>query len=227
MDCLSVSRSVDVRAGGRRIVPTTMDHGIPSARDRILEAARELFLTKGYNGSNLRDIAGRARVSMGGIYHHFSSKEQIYESVLGSMRFGNELPRMVALYGSPDFPDNLPDIGRAIFDLARRCQDDFKLIYIDILEFQGRHVKPLVAPLRATLGSATAALLAERHARGEVAQVHSTVVARSIVGLFLYFYLEDVMLEMSASDEAGIDDDEIAEQMADLLLHGLLRSGGT
>lgn len=200
-----------------------MDDGIPTARDRILEAARELFLTRGYNGSNLRDIAGRARVSMGGIYHHFDSKEQIYEAVLASMRFGSELPRMVALYGSSDFPTNMPAIGRAIFDLARRCQDDFKLIYIDILEFQGQHVKPLVAPLRATLGAATDALLAERAAKGEVAQVHPRVLARSIVGLFLYFYLEDAMLEMSAADEAGLDEDEIADQMADLLLHGLLR----
>ena len=130
---------------------------------------------------------------------------------------------MMALYQSPEFPTNLPVIGRAIFDMARRCQDDFKLIYIDILEFQGHHVKPLVAPLRATLGVATEALLAERLARGEVASVHPTVLARSIVGLFLYFYLEDAMLEMSAAQETGLDEEAIADQMADLLLNGLLR----
>ena len=41
----------------------------PSVQARILRAAHELFLTQGYNGSNLRDIAARAEVSMGGIYH--------------------------------------------------------------------------------------------------------------------------------------------------------------
>ena len=63
-----------------------MDDGIPSARDRILEAARDLFLTKGYNGSNLRDIAGRARVSMGGIYHHFDSKESMVDEILSTFQ---------------------------------------------------------------------------------------------------------------------------------------------
>ena len=64
----------------------------PSIQERILIAARGLFLTKGYNGSNLRDIAKEAKVSMGGIYHHFDSKEDIYKALIHDQ----EAPRALA-----------------------------------------------------------------------------------------------------------------------------------
>ena len=204
-----------------------MNDVIPSARERILEAARALFLTQGFHGSNLRDIASSAQVSMGGIYHHFQSKLEIYEELLGSTRLGQELPRMAALFASKDFPDNLGAIGKAIFQLANTYRDDFKLIYLDILEFQGGHVKPLVAPLRATITEATRQLLAERMGRGEIADIHPAVISRCVVGLFLYFYLEDTMLDLSTSDETSLSEDQIADQMADLLMRGLLRDPST
>jgi hypothetical protein len=108
--------------------------------------------------------------------------------------------------------------------MARTHQDDFRLIYLDLLEFQGQHVKPLVQPIRATLSEATRRLLAERVERGEVADIHPAVISRCLVGLFLYYSLEDTMLEMDPSSETGLSEDEIADQMADLLLRGLMRS---
>ena len=200
-----------------------MNESIPSARERILESARKLFLTQGFHGSNLRDIVADAQVSMGGLYHHFDSKLEIYEELLGSTGLGQELPRMAAIYGSAEFPDNMASIGKAIFEMARTHQDDFRLIYLDLLEFQGQHVKPLVSPIRATLSQATRSLLAERVERGEVAEIHPAVIARCVVGLFLYYFLEDTMLDMDPSSETGLSESEIADQMADLLLRGLLR----
>ena len=196
----------------------------PSVQVRILRAAHELFLTQGYNGSNLRDIASRAEVSMGGIYHHFTSKEDIYETLLKRTELGTELPRLGALFSDPAFPENTVQIGRAIFDIANRFQDDFKLVYIDILEFQGRNIKPLLAPLRETLGIAASALLGTRIAKGEVADLNPALMLRVIVGLYLYLYLEDSMLELDTSEEMGMPEDEVAEQMAQILLHGMMRS---
>lgn len=196
----------------------------PSVQARILRAAHELFLTQGYNGSNLRDIAARAEVSMGGIYHHFASKEDIYETLLKGTELGMELPRLGALFSDPSFPENTAQIGRAIFDIANRFQDDFKLVYIDILEFQGRNIKPLLAPLRETLGMAASTLLGARIAKGEVAELSPALMLRVIVGLYLYLYLEDSMLELDTSEEMGMPEDQVAEQMAQILLHGMMRS---
>jgi len=52
------------------------------ARDAILREAAELFATKGYAESGLREIAERAGVRPSTIYHHFGSKEHIYEEII-------------------------------------------------------------------------------------------------------------------------------------------------
>lgn len=52
------------------------------ARDVILREAAELFATKGYAESGLREIAERAGVGPSTIYHHFGSKEHIYEEII-------------------------------------------------------------------------------------------------------------------------------------------------
>lgn len=49
--------------------------------ERILNAARKLFLDKGYLGATMRDIALEAELSTGAIYVHFSGKDEIYERV--------------------------------------------------------------------------------------------------------------------------------------------------
>ena len=43
----------------------------------IIQAAIDEFLEKGYDGTSMESIARRAGVSKGGLYHHFSSKDEI------------------------------------------------------------------------------------------------------------------------------------------------------
>ncbi len=44
---------------------------------QILEAAIEEFLEKGYDGASVESIAKRAGLTKGGVYHHFTSKDEI------------------------------------------------------------------------------------------------------------------------------------------------------
>ena len=51
-------------------------------RQRILEAARELFLATGYRSTSLDDIASAAGVTKPTVYQHFGSKRQLFGSVV-------------------------------------------------------------------------------------------------------------------------------------------------
>lgn len=51
-------------------------------RDRILEAATELFVRNGFDGVSMRQIARRARCSPGMLYHFFSNKELLLARVV-------------------------------------------------------------------------------------------------------------------------------------------------
>ena len=50
--------------------------------NRVMDIAESLFAAQGYDGTSLRQIAGRADIKQPGLYNHFSSKEALYEAVL-------------------------------------------------------------------------------------------------------------------------------------------------
>jgi AcrR family transcriptional regulator len=52
-------------------------------KDLILNAARGAFLELGLDGASLREIAKRSGYTPGAIYSYFSSREEIYASLLG------------------------------------------------------------------------------------------------------------------------------------------------
>jgi AcrR family transcriptional regulator len=51
------------------------------SRNRILKAACKLFVDKGFAGTSLGDIAKKINVNQSLIYHYFSSKEELWQSV--------------------------------------------------------------------------------------------------------------------------------------------------
>lgn len=55
---------------------------LSSGRDRILDEAAKLFLSGGYGDTSLRDIASAVGIQPASIYHHFSSKEELFTEIL-------------------------------------------------------------------------------------------------------------------------------------------------
>src|SRR5690242_5833140 len=51
-------------------------------RAKILEAARDVFAARGFDGARMRAIATKARVNLALIHYHFGGKELLYESVI-------------------------------------------------------------------------------------------------------------------------------------------------
>ncbi len=49
---------------------------------RIIEAAKQEFLTYGYADASLRRIAAAANIQVGGLYKHFASKDALFESLV-------------------------------------------------------------------------------------------------------------------------------------------------
>jgi AcrR family transcriptional regulator len=51
-------------------------------RARLIETAQQLFVTNGYGGTSIRDIADRAGYSQGAFYSNFASKEELLLELL-------------------------------------------------------------------------------------------------------------------------------------------------
>src|SRR3984957_12764128 len=46
-------------------------------RQEILQAAARLFQQQGYDATSMNDVAAALKLSKGGLYHHFQSKDEI------------------------------------------------------------------------------------------------------------------------------------------------------
>jgi AcrR family transcriptional regulator len=56
-----------------------------ATRAALIEVATELFATNGYDATAIPAVLGAAGVSRGALYHHFESKEALFEAVLESV----------------------------------------------------------------------------------------------------------------------------------------------
>lgn len=54
-------------------------------RDRVLDAAVELFAKQGYDGTSVAQVIAQAGVAKGGFYHHFASKQALLYEVYGDL----------------------------------------------------------------------------------------------------------------------------------------------
>lgn len=81
---------------------------IPDRRNRILDAAEDLVLDRGFDAMSIQAIAGRAGIAKGAVYREFASKQQILDVLLqramGRMteasraRLGDTPPRLSEAY---------------------------------------------------------------------------------------------------------------------------------
>lgn len=51
-------------------------------REKVLQAAREMFIERGYEGATIRDIAGAAGMSTGAVFASFTDKPELFDAIL-------------------------------------------------------------------------------------------------------------------------------------------------
>jgi AcrR family transcriptional regulator len=105
-----------------------------AVRRAILDAARDLFVTEGYQNISIRKIAERIEYSPAAIYSYFPSKDDIFFAL------AEEGFRLLGDPGSPDRRERLAGLGplervRAIFwnlyEFSRHHPQYFALMFLD------------------------------------------------------------------------------------------------
>ena len=78
-------------------------------KERILEAALDMFSQYGFAGTNIRELAGSLGMGKSSMYRHFESKEEIWNALLDEL-----IAYYEARFGSPEHlppvPDSLEDL---------------------------------------------------------------------------------------------------------------------
>jgi AcrR family transcriptional regulator len=105
------------------------DHDKADTRRRILEAARELFTTKGYAETSMRRIADQISYTATAIYHHFHDKDALLnELCLNDFRaLGEALQQMERL---PDPISRLRLMGHNYVRFALAHPQQFRFMFL-------------------------------------------------------------------------------------------------
>src|SRR5690606_4073523 len=84
----------------------------PAKRQAILEAAKALFLRRGYDGSSMDAIAAEAGVSKLTVYSHFTDKETLFSAAVKA-KCEEQLPELLFA-----LPEDAP-IEKVLLNIAR------------------------------------------------------------------------------------------------------------
>jgi AcrR family transcriptional regulator len=74
-----------------------------STRQALVDSAVELITRRGYAGTSLDEIAKRARVTKGALYHHFSGKQALFEAAFDAVET-HVMARLAAIVAAPADP---------------------------------------------------------------------------------------------------------------------------
>jgi TetR/AcrR family fatty acid metabolism transcriptional regulator len=100
-------------------------------RKQLLDAAVRVFARSGYHGSRVGDIAAEAGVAHGLLYHYFSSKDEVLETVFRE-NFGALLERFRGVEASDlAAPEKLEAIAKI---LLRTWRNDPDLVTVMVRE---------------------------------------------------------------------------------------------
>jgi AcrR family transcriptional regulator len=86
-------------------------------RRRVLDAARRLFMSRGYEAATIRDIAGEAGLSTGAVFASFLDKNDLFNAVMAE-----DFQLLIEGLRRGERPDAPVDEGvLAIFKVGYRC----------------------------------------------------------------------------------------------------------
>jgi AcrR family transcriptional regulator len=205
----------------------TQEERSEKSRQLILDAALHLFSHKGYGATSVRDIAEEAKLSKGNVYHHFPDKETIFRALLDryfQAMSRPEFPFNRAL-ATGEFPDNLEAIGHAVREIVADYKDYVALIYVDVVEFDGSHVRKFYSDMADRFDTFMKATGMEAQLGAKLADGLSPVSAVMLSTRIFYNYFT-VEILFGVKDHFGKETDAAVREISRILRHGMLKGAG-
>jgi AcrR family transcriptional regulator len=191
------------------------------ARHAILDASYKLIVKQGFAATSMRDIAARAHLALGGIYNHFSSKEDIFRAIIEERHpFLEILPLLHSVEGDT-VAAYVRNAAHTLVDQLGHHPDFLNLMLVEIVEFKGRHVPrvmdkflPLILPLSQRLASTA----------GGARKLPPFILVRAFLGMFFSYYITEILLGRALPKEMPGD---AIDRFVDIYLRGILEADPT
>ncbi|MCD6128875.1 TetR/AcrR family transcriptional regulator [Candidatus Bipolaricaulota bacterium] len=165
--------------------------------ERIVRTAERLFAQRGFASTGMRAIAKAAQVSIGAIYHHFKSKEDILERIIR-----DELDRrrqVVAELKAAGLPvkDQIQKMVEMHFSLLKDKRNSARLFFRERFD-PSFSLRTRIQELYDEVANFIAEVIGEGIAAGEIRPCQPLVTAYAILGM-----IEAVSLRIFAGDDTA------------------------
>ncbi len=192
------------------------------SHEQVLDAALELFSSHGFGATSMRQIADRSGLSMGNLYHHFPSKESMFEQLIERYfeRLQDPEHPLQKLFARANFPEDLEDMAALIESVVEDNAPYILLIYVDVVEFRGEHIRGFYEGMAARFQEVYGEKLEARQRAGELGDADPVVGAILAARWFFYFFTVEKCF--GAPMHFGMTPQQATEEFIRLLRYGLL-----
>lgn len=185
----------------------------------IEEAAFELFMEQGFHATSMRQIADKAELALGGIYNHFSGKEEIFAAILIDKHpYKQILPLMLSAKGDTA-EELIRNAARAMVTELGNRPELLKLFFIEIVEFNGKHVPRILGEIAPKLLPMFEKMV---RVRKNLRKIPPPILVRSFLGMFFSFHVTELFIKDSMI--AKLMPKNSFDLFVDIYLHGVLKS---
>lgn len=204
---------------------TTAD--IAAGARSILEAATEAFARAGFDSVSIADIASHAKVCKANVFHHFKSKEALYEEVIREACKGHaEFTEALLARDDLSSIDKLHELVRFDFVDAFRNELRTHLVIREICNTGCNTGRNLIEPVFLRNFSAVIGLIRQGQERGEFrAGIDPATTAMMIGGSLMLFFQNRETLDSFPGLGRGAQPEDYADKVCRLLLAGLTVAG--
>jgi AcrR family transcriptional regulator len=191
--------------------------------ERVLDAARDAFATRGFVATPMEDIARRVGISRSALYALFDSKEALFRALVGGM-IEDVLPAAMPDLGDYPAPEALRRFIRVVMIRLSSGNIAFlpRLIigegqaFPDLVKYYHDHAITRVF-------AAIETIIRHGVSRGEFVCAEPALAARSVAGGMILSALWRIVFEPVGA--RPVDIEAMAKSHADVLLQGLIFKG--
>jgi AcrR family transcriptional regulator len=152
--------------------------------DRLLEAANQFFMEKGFEATSMGEIAKHAHASKETFYRHFPTKEELFQAALlrRAEQIATEFGSVLLSQAPPEIA--LSKFGQVVLErlLTPEAMSFRRVMMMESVRFPELH-KSLHARGPARVNTALAHYLDDQVSKGRLRQMNSTVAARQFFDL--------------------------------------------
>ncbi len=192
---------------------------------KVLDAALELFSSQGYGATSMRQIAEACDQSVGNLYHHFGSKEAIFKQLIDDYwaRIMQPDHPLQKVFVAANFPDDLEDLAAAIEWTVEENKSSILLVFIDVIEFQGRHIRSFYETMADRFKAAYGKHFEELEREGRLTDADPMVAVMVATRWLFYFFTVEKCFGVPM--HFGMDASQAVDGFIRILRNGLLRDG--